>query len=132
MSELKDLLSPSSLSVLLVLAALLAVMMRFEALRKAMVRSVADEANRQANPAPQPISVKQPFVVAPEDPPMTRSACTFHMQAMQSQIAELARRLDRREQSWDADVKRIHDRIDEIPARVIALLSDTKGIHDRD
>lgn len=132
MSELKELLSPSALPVLLVLGALIVLLIRMERGRAEMIRTIASEVRRMNAEAEHLLPIKQPFVVSPEDPPVARSACVLHMKSLQARIDELSRRVDRSDNQFHDDVKRLHERIDEIPARVIALLGDTKSIHSRD
>jgi hypothetical protein len=131
MSELKELLSPSALPVLILLAALAVAFVRFERAKKDMIGIIAEEVKRRGTPEPLPVSLKSPFIVSADDPPVKVSACTLHMQAVEGRVTEVRCRLDRIEGGMREDVKRIHERIDEIPARVIALLGDTKSIHSR-
>lgn len=131
MTELKELLSPSAIPVLLVLAAVVVLFIRFERGRADMIKTIAGEVRRMNSESEQPLPIKQPFVVTPDDPPVLRSACRLHMKGCELRIDELGRRFDRSDEQYRDDVKRLHERIDEIPARVIALLSDTKSVHAR-
>lgn len=71
----------------------------------------------------------QPLVVSPDDPPITRSIYEAHGRQTEAQIAELRGRLDRHESKSDEALRRIHERIDELPSRIIALLADSRGVH---
>jgi hypothetical protein len=132
-AELSALLNPAAVTMVTMLVGLLVIVRKFEAGRKEMINLIADEVNRRNQPAaPTEVNLKQPFLVTPEDPPTTRSACATHAKHFERAISEVSVRVDRLERRWDDDIKRVHDRIDEIPARVISLLGETKALHAKE
>lgn len=130
--DFSGLISPTALPSVLVVAALIVLFLRFESGRKAMLDTIASEVERRNRPKePKEMALKQPFVVAQEDPPIHRSECLRHME----QVTELRNRVQRVEDRLDGDIRRVHDRIDEvnermdaIPTRVINLMSETKNL----
>lgn len=129
MEFLKEVLSPSAFVVVAVLAALAWLMWRLERGREQLVEALSAEVRRRTatvSPAPE-VRVQTPLMTAMEDPPVRHSECDLHRSRSTGDMMEMRARLERMERRLDEDIRRLHDRIDDLPGRIIELLASARS-----
>lgn len=111
------------------LAALLAiggVLWRIERGRKELLATITEEVTRNlGKPAPR-VEVQSPLLTRPDDELVRSSTCALHRHGKLTEIAAVRERVDRLERRLDDDIKRLHERIDDLPTRVVELIAETK------
>jgi hypothetical protein len=116
------LVAPTAIATLTVGVAAFLLIRHLNNWRTELLRGIAVEVKRDiASGAPE-VRVSSPLMTEVSDPFMTKSVCDLHHHQYDARLTGLTTRVERLEHKLDNDIRRLHERVDELPHRMVEML----------
>lgn len=116
----KILMVPTATAVVTVGVCVFLVLRHLSKWRQEVLHAVIREVRKDLSG--DGVQVKGPVVVSPEDNFVPRSVIEMQNRNTDGRICDLTGRVERLERRLDQDILRLHERVDEMPHRVVELL----------
>jgi len=106
---IKVLAAPAAVSVVSVVVAMLLLVRYLERWRRDLLKGIA-------------VEVRRDIATGEDDPFVSRSVLDLHNRRFDVRLGDVTARVERIERKLDADITRLHERIDDLPQRMLALI----------
>lgn len=122
LSLIKTLAAPAAVAGLTTIVAVVLLLRYLEGWRKELLTGLAFEIKRDLSTGAPEVRVSSPLVTEASDPYVKMSVCELHHTHIGGRVNDLNSRVERLERKLDDDVKRLHERVDQLPQRIFELL----------
>lgn len=119
---IKILLAPSAAAAVITFVAVVLLLRYMEGWRKAMLKTLTEEVKKDLAEKTPEVRVASPLVTEHADPFIKKSVCDLHHRQFDGRLGDLTGRVERLERKLDQDITRLHERVDELPQRMVEVL----------
>lgn len=121
-SLLKLILAPTAAAAVITLVAMVLLLRYLGQWRRELLAAITIEVKRDLSGGAPEVRVSSPLVTKGDDPCITKSVCDLHHLGFNGRLVDLSGRVERLERKLDLDIARLHERVDELPQRMVELL----------
>lgn len=121
-SLLKLVLAPTAASAVITLVAVVLLLRYLGQWRKELLAAIVVEVKRDMSGTAPEVRIQTPLVTKSDDPYVQKSVCDLHHRQFSGRVDDLTGRVERLERKLDNDITRLHERVDELPQRMVELL----------
>lgn len=118
----KLVLAPTAAAAVVTLVAVAALLRYLGQWRKELLSAIVIEVKRDLSGKSPEVRIAQPLTTRTDDPFVPKSVCDLHHSQFEGRVTDLTGRVERLERKLDQDITRLHERVDEMPQRVVELL----------